>query len=130
MITNYLDNSKIIRSRPRKVFPENFQSNLVAATGKGMMGKYPHFQIFVIYHRLKIYNTSYLIHYLQNTLRYYKYHTTRSKISCLPRGFSKGKKRKKNVIKQNYVELYSKRKFSRKGAWWLLDRWQKFERIQ
>ena len=37
----------------------------------------------------KFTNTRYSLHYLQNTLRYYKYNTTRSKISCLPRGFDK-----------------------------------------
>ena len=38
-------------------------------------------------------NTRYSLHYLQNTLRYNKYNTTRSKISCLPRGFRKKKER-------------------------------------
>ena len=57
-----------------------------------------------LYHQLKLYNTSYLLHNLQDTLRYFKY--TRSKISCLPRGFRKEKK-KKRIIKQNYIGSYS-----------------------
>ena len=51
--------------------------------------------------QLEIYNARYLLHYL---LRYYKYNTTRSKISCLPCDFRKEKK-KKRIIKQNYIEL-------------------------
>ena len=44
----------------------------------------------------KFTNTRYLLHHLQNTLRYYKYNATRSKISCLPRGVWKIKIKKKS----------------------------------
>ena len=74
---------------------------------------------FFIHHQSKSYKTRYLLHYLQNILRYYKYNTTRSKISCLPRGFRKGggrRKMKKIKILQNYIELCSKRKFTKKGG--------------
>ena len=88
----------------------------------------PGSSFFFIYHQLKIYNTRYVLvlNYLQNTFRYYNYNTTTSNMSCLPRGFRKEKKTKK----RNDIELYSKRKFRRKGTWWLLDGWQKFERIE
>ena len=41
-----------------------------------------------------------------------------------------GKRRRLREKKQNYIELHSKRKFTKKGTWWLLDGWQKFGRIQ
>ena len=47
-----------------------------------------------LYHQLKIYNTRYLLYYLQNTLRYYKSNITSSKISCLPPGLWEEKKQK------------------------------------
>ena len=37
---------------------------------------------------------------------------------------------KKKGKSQDYIELYSKRKFTEKGTWWLLDGLQKFGRIQ
>ena len=50
-----------------------------------------------------------------------------------PLVFWKENNKKKKVMKQNYIELYSKRIFCRKGTfkgtWWLLDGWQKFEQV-
>ena len=51
-------------------------------------------RFFYISSTKKFTNTRYSLRYLQNTLRYYKYNTTRSKISCLPRGFRTKKKRR------------------------------------
>ena len=67
--------------------------------------------LFLIYHQLKIYNTRYLLHYLQNTLRYYKCNTTRSKISSLPRGFRKGGEEKDAKLHRTML----KKKIQMKG---------------
>ena len=66
--------------------------------------KYSFIYIY-IYHQSKIYKSRYLLHYLQNTLRYYNFSTTRSNISCLPRGSRKEKKKRKTqtrtMVKKN-----------------------------
>ena len=58
--------------------------------------------------------TRYLLHYLQNTLQYYKYNTTRSKISCLPRGFSKEKKKQGKSNKAKLRGTILKKKIQKK----------------
>ena len=41
-----------------------------------------------------------------------------------PVALGRGKEEKKM---QNYIEQYSKENSLKRGPWWLIDRWQKFE---
>ena len=69
---------------------------------------------FHIYHQLKIYNTRYFLHCQQNTLIYYKYDTTRSKISCLPCGFRKREKKKEEEKNCETTQGYTQKENSLK----------------
>ena len=67
----------------------------------------------LLYHQLKIYNKGYVLHYVltkYSTILQIQYHEEQDIMSTF--WLLEGKDEEERAIKQNYIELYSKTKFS------------------